>query len=149
MDHYFGHYFHRSSLGKWRSELRMGVTWSDVDNWSFHSSEFSTVSLRPYLTVAFTPPQPANLDLDANNSSGAFGSGANATWTENGGPVAISDTDATITDSDSTTLTSMVVSITNRLDGSAESLAANTSGTSISASYDSATGVLTLTGMIP
>jgi hypothetical protein len=41
---------------------------------------------------------------------------------------------------------SATVTITNLLDGAAESLAANTTGTNITASYNSATGVLSLTG---
>ncbi len=40
----------------------------------------------------------------------------------------------------------MTVTITNRLNGTLESLAANTSGTSITANYNSTTGELTLTG---
>ena len=43
-------------------------------------------------------------------------------------------------------LDSLTVTITNLLDGSAETLAADTTGTAISASYDSVTGVLTLSG---
>ena len=43
-------------------------------------------------------------------------------------------------------LNSLTVSITNLLDGAAESLSADTTGTSITASYNSGTGVLTLSG---
>ncbi len=117
-----------------------------ADNWTFHSSEFATVSLRPYLTVAFSAPQSADIDLDANNSSGTTGSGHTRTWTENGGALTIADSDATISDIDSSNLQSMTVSISNLQDGTAELLAANTSGTSITASYNSSTGVLTLSG---
>ena len=119
---------------------------SNADGWSFYSSEFGTVTLRPYLTISYASPQPASIDLDANNSSGASGSGFVTTWTENGGPVSIADLDATLTDTDSTHLQSMTVTITNRLDGTLETLAAHTSGTSITASYNSTTGELTLTG---
>ena len=117
-----------------------------ADNWTFHSSEFATVSLRPYLTVAFTTPQSADIDLDANNSSGVSGSGFTRTWTENAGAVAIADIDATVTDADSSNLQSMSISISNLQDGTAEALSANTSGTSITASYNSGTGTLTLSG---
>ncbi len=64
---------------------------------SFYSSEFGTISLRPYLTISYANPQSAAIDLDANNSSGATGSGFVTTWTENGGPVTIADLDATLT----------------------------------------------------
>ncbi|MCA9036957.1 MAG: hypothetical protein KDA91_17600, partial [Planctomycetaceae bacterium] len=119
---------------------------NDSDAWEFISSENSNVTLRPYLTIAYLPPQPAAIDLDANDSSGATGTAFNGSFTENGGPVLIADSDATLTDSDSTHLNSMTVTISNLLDGAAESLAANTTGTSITASYDSGTGVLTLSG---
>ena len=54
-----------------------------------------------------------------------------ATFTEGGGPVAVADADATLGDVDSANLTSMTVQITNLLDGALESLAADTTGTSI------------------
>ncbi len=117
-----------------------------ADNWTFHSSEFATVSLRPYLTVAFSAPQSADIDLDANNSSGATGSGFTRTWTENGGALTIADSDASVSDIDSSNLQSMTISISNRQDGTAEVLAANTTGTSIAATYNSSTGILTLSG---
>ncbi len=118
----------------------------NADNWEFYSSEFATVSLRPYLSITFQSPQSADIDLDSNNSSGASGSSFQRTWTENGGAVTIADIDATISDADSSTLQSMTVTITNQLDGTLETLAANTTGTSITASYNSATGQLTLSG---
>ncbi len=117
-----------------------------ADGWTFHSSESATVSLRPYLSVSYTSPQLPTMDLDANNSSGTSGANFGTTFTENGGSVLIADTDATLTDSDSTHLTSLTATITNLLDGTAESLSAVTTGTSITASYDSGTGVLTLSG---
>ena len=86
------------------------------------------------------------LDLDANNSSGQGGADFAATFTEDGGPVAVADVDATLSDVDDATLVSLTVAITNLLDGADELLAADTTGTSITASYDSGTGALTLTG---
>ena len=62
------------------------------------------------------------------------------------GPVALVDVDATLTDPDSANLASLTVTITNLLDGSSEVLAADTAGTSITASYNPGTGVLSLTG---
>ncbi len=119
---------------------------NNADGWSFNSSEFATASLRPYLSVTFQTPQSADIDLDSNNSSGASGSAFQRTWTENGGAVTIADSDAVITDADSSNLQSMTVTITNPLDGALETLTANTSGTSITATYDSGTGILTLSG---
>src|SRR5205085_228998 len=69
------------------------------------------------------------------------------TFTEDGGAVSIVDSAAlTVTDVDSPNMASATVTITNLLDGTSESLAATTAGTSISASYNSATGVLSLSG---
>jgi parallel beta-helix repeat protein len=104
-----------------------------------NTSEFS-------IAVTVASPNPI-LDLDANNSSGQSGADFAVAWTEDGPPVNIADADATLFDADSTTLTSLTVTITNLLDGAAEMLSANTGGTSISANYDSMTGVLSLTGV--
>ncbi|MBF2003242.1 MAG: FG-GAP repeat protein [Synechococcales cyanobacterium M58_A2018_015] len=51
-----------------------------------------------------------------------------------------------VTDANDTTLRGATVTITNLLNGASEQLAANTAGTSITAAYDSSTGVLTLRG---
>ena len=83
--------------------------------------------------------------LDANNSA-AGGADFATSFNEGGGAVGIADVDATLSDVDSANFTSLTVTITNLLDGAAESLSANTAGTSISASYNSGTGVLTLSG---
>ncbi|MCA9009476.1 MAG: DUF2341 domain-containing protein [Planctomycetaceae bacterium] len=84
------------------------------------------------------------LDLDANNSSGSSGTDYSTTFISGGAAVTIADTDATISDLDSVNLQSLTVTITNLQNGSNEVLAANTSGTSITASYNS--GILSLTG---
>lgn len=66
---------------------------------------------------------------------------------EGGPPVPIADIDATIVDADHAMLASLVITLTNRPNGAAESLAAVTTGTNISATpYDPATGRLVLTG---
>src|SRR5204862_2287 len=99
------------------------------------------------MTVTITAVDDAPvLDLDADDSAGQAGADYATTFTENGGPVAIADADAAISDVDSATLQSLTVSITNLQDGANEILAANTAGTAITAAYDSATGVLTLSG---
>ncbi len=84
------------------------------------------------------------IDLDQDNSSQP-GSDYSTTFVEGGGPVNIADVDAVITDADDVVLNSLTISITNLLDGADEILTADTSGTSILASYDSGTGVLSLT----
>ncbi|MEX2138898.1 MAG: tandem-95 repeat protein [Pirellulales bacterium] len=89
--------------------------------------------------------QPPVLDLDANNSSGQAGANFATSFSE-GAPVLIADVDAVLSDADDANLVSLTVTITNLLDGTSEVLAADTSGTSIIASYDSVTGVLTLSG---
>ena len=87
------------------------------------------------------------LDLDADDSSGATGADYQRSYTEQGGPRLIIDsTDAVLADTDSADLASLTVTITNLLDGAAESLSADTTGTLITASYNTATGVLTLNG---
>ena len=97
-------------------------------------------------TVTVNPVNDAPvLDLDADDSL-AVGLDFASTWTEGAGPVVIADSDAALSDVDSANLSSLTVTITNLLDGTAEVLAANTSGTSITANYVSATGVLTLSG---
>ncbi|MCS7469204.1 DUF4347 domain-containing protein [Stieleria sp. ICT_E10.1] len=96
------------------------------------------------LTVTATNNAPA-LDLDANDSSGESGADYGATFVEGGGAVLIADAaDAVLTDVDSTNLTSLVVTITNPHDGVAETLTADTTGTSIGASFSG--GVLSLSG---
>ena len=69
------------------------------------------------------------------------------TFTEDGGSVAIADTDALLSDLDDSNLISLSVTITNQMDGADEVLSADTAGTGIFASYDSSTGLLTLSGV--
>ncbi len=104
----------------------------------------TSLAFVPSHQVSVVSPAPT-LDLDADDSA-ASGLNFGTTWSEDGGPVVIVDGDATLVDPDSTNLSSLTVAITNQLDGSAELLSATTGGTNISASYDSGTGVLTLSG---
>ena len=77
----------------------------------------------------------------------AAGTDFAATYTEGNPAVAIVDPAAlTVSDVDNVNLASATVTITNLLDPSFEQLGANTGGTSITANYVAATGVLTLTG---
>jgi hypothetical protein len=72
-------------------------------------------------------------------------SGYNTTYVAQATPVTIASSGASISSPDSPTLTSMIITIQNLQDGSAEQLQADTSGTSISSAY--ANGVLTLSGV--
>ncbi|WP_338441852.1 hypothetical protein VZG28_01300 [Synechococcus elongatus IITB4] len=63
-----------------------------------------------------------------------------------GTPISVVGSDLTITDRSSLTLDAATVTLVNRPDGTAESLSAITTGTSITATYDSSTGVLLLSG---
>ncbi|RZL01887.1 MAG: DUF4347 domain-containing protein, partial [Rubrivivax sp.] len=111
---------------------------------SFASAENATVANRPKLSVTYTQPTPQTVDLDANNSSGATGSNYTGAFTEQT-PIKIADTDATISGGTATNMSSMTVTLTNPLDGALESLSATNTG-NITSSYNSGTGVLTLSG---
>jgi len=84
------------------------------------------------------------LDLDADDSSGETGADFIASFVEDGSPVNVVDADAIAFDTDTSDLNKLTVTITNLIDGSSEILTADTSGTSLNASY--ASGVLTITG---
>lgn len=116
---------------------------------SFYSSDTGTAANRPLLTVTYTAPTAPTVDLDANNSSGATGNNFNTSFSQHGAAIKVADTDGTVTagtNSISSNLSGMTLTISNLLDGNAESLSATTTGTSITASYNSTTGVLTLSG---
>ena len=87
-----------------------------------------------------------SLDLDANNSSGATGNNYSGAYTENIAANVADSVDATVTAGANATMTGMTVTLTNKPDGALESLAANTASTPIASSYNSSTGVLTLSG---
>ena len=86
------------------------------------------------------------LDLDANNSSGGAGQNYRTSLTEDGGPVLVADSDAILSDVDDTHLSSLTITLGDTPDGTAEALAAEATGTSITATYSSSTGVLLLSG---
>ncbi len=86
---------------------------------------------------------PPILDLEGS----ASGINYAASFTENGGAVAVvNSSNLSLSDVDNTTVNSATVTITNLLDGAAEALAATTTGTNITATYSSGTGVLALNG---
>ena len=98
--------------------------------------------------VTVTPVNDApTLDLDANDSSGATVNDFSTDFMVGGSPVLVADVDATLGDIDSANLDSLIVTITDQQDGiGAEVLAADTSGTSLVASYNSASYALTISG---
>jgi hypothetical protein len=70
-----------------------------------------------------------------------------ATFTSGTGPTLIVDPDKlSVMDADDTDLKSAKVTLTNRPDGTAERLSADTAGSAIASSFDAQTGVLTLQG---
>lgn len=91
--------------------------------------------------------QPVN-DLPLVDLNGpAEGVNYTSQFYESGLPAPVADLAATIVDEDHAGLASLVVTLTNRPDGNAESLAAVTTGTGITAApYDPATGRLVLSG---
>jgi LPXTG-site transpeptidase (sortase) family protein len=91
------------------------------------------------------PNSPPVIDLDADDSGPVSGTGYAATL-QAPGQIRIVDTDLTVTDNDNTDLVSATVTLVNHPDGADEGLTAATGGTSITASYNSGTGVLSLTG---
>src|SRR5439155_324420 len=86
------------------------------------------------------------IDLDGNDSSGAHHADFRAVFEAGGAPVHIADTDATISDADSANLSQLTATIKHVKDPGDEILAATTTGTNITSSYDATTGVLTLSG---
>jgi len=90
---------------------------------------------------------PANQvpTLDLNGSEA--GTGFENTFTEDAGEVAAVDSvNLEITDGDDANLQSASATITNLLNGTDELLDVDTTGTNITAVYDSGTGILSLTG---
>lgn len=95
--------------------------------------------------IEFEVADPADqfvINLGETGNGGLF----EASFTEDQGAVNVVSADATVDLPAGITLASLTVAISNLLDGNAESLAANVTGTSISQSFDAATGVLQLTG---
>jgi Ca2+-binding RTX toxin-like protein len=99
--------------------------------------------VQPFLADAVVGPAAPVLDLDANDSSGAVGSGFQTSYTEKQAPVRLADVDVSITDADSTVLQGATITLTNAQAGDVLSvLGALPAG--ITASVNG--GVITLTG---
>jgi len=111
-------------------DLIIGAAWADP-NGNINAGESY---------VVFGNIQP---ELDLNGSA----TGINYTAIFTGTPISLIDSTFTLTDLNSTTLSSATIAIINPLDGTTEFLAANTTNTNITTNYDTLTGTLTLTGV--
>lgn len=88
------------------------------------------------------------LDLDSNDSSGSTVNDFSTTFSEGDGGVLIVDSDATLVDDDHVNLAVVTVVLTNAQEsGNKERLSADTTGTSLSANWSSATDTLTISGV--
>ena len=110
-----------------------------VVNDGFANSNVATTTIH----VVPVNDAPA-LDLDGNDSTVA-GTGYRGTFVENTSPVSILDADSTIQDSDSTTLHSATIRITNVQAGDMFGIGPMPAGIETSI-YDPVAGVLTLSG---
>ncbi|MBI3464010.1 MAG: hypothetical protein HY000_13270, partial [Planctomycetes bacterium] len=123
-----------AQAGVYAGEVSFGNNDADEDPYDFWIS--GNVVSAPFLT----------LDLDANDSSGMVGSDYYAEWTLGQGAVSAADPVDALVDSESPTLESLTVTITDLANAGQEWLDANTAGTAIAKAYNPETGVLTLSG---
>ena len=86
------------------------------------------------------------VDLDADNST-VDGTSFRATFTEGGAPIPIADIDTLITDTDSTTLASATITLTDPQAGDLLAASGALPGGIMASSYDPVTGILTLSGV--
>ncbi len=96
------------------------------------------------LAQRFTIPALPRIDPDDDNSVVA-GDAWTATFTEGGTAVAVTDTDPRLTDADSSNVDSIVITITNALNGTDEQLTW-TDHIGVTETWHAATNTLTLTG---
>jgi hypothetical protein len=114
------------------------------DSFTFHTNDGSTDS--PNGTVSITVNCVNDAPVVDLNGSGSGGIDNSASFTEDAGATTVAPANE-VSDVDNANLASATVTLTNRPDGTAESLAATTSGTSITAdAYDNSTGQLFLHG---
>ncbi len=105
------------------------------------SHPLTTVFEASTISGVSSATKPASLVFEATPTVTA---GAGVTYNQNAGPVVV-DAGATAADSSGQDLAGATVTISSGFLGG-DTLTANTTGTAITASYNSATGVLTLTG---
>ncbi|MFY0654491.1 MAG: VCBS domain-containing protein [Cyclobacteriaceae bacterium] len=106
------------------------------------------------VTITITPVNdPPVLDLDGDNSSGAVAYDYFTGFVEDGNPVAIADTDDSIDDDDDDYIESVTIILSNRPNGTDESLSVNASfdltGFTITDAYDNADGTLIISSTAP
>jgi hypothetical protein len=106
------------------------------------------VHLRIQGTLVADATSPVDPALPVVALNGATGANNLAGFVQGGPAVAIAP-NATVTRTPPANLTSAFVTLTNRPDGAAESLAANVGGTGLTASYDNGSGRLTISGSAP
>lgn len=94
-------------------------------------------------TFTIAANQPPALDL---NGAAAGSDYATTFVLGQSGVAAVDAAHLTVADADDTTLVAASITLTNPLDGTAESLSADVTSTGIAAHYDSGTGVLNLSG---
>jgi ELWxxDGT repeat protein len=122
-----------------------------------NSSVFPDLAQRTIQVVVNDGYSPSNVAIATVNIPGGQApsfslglSGPPAFQTPGPGVIPLTNSStASITDADSPWLDFIRVTLINRPDGNAESLLANTSGTSLVASYNPATGILTINGPGP
>jgi Bacterial Ig domain/Bacterial cadherin-like domain len=142
------------------SQTAMNTTLADASgltyrgNLNFNGSDTLTVDANDQGNTGSGGPQSDSKTVDitvtavndapvVDLNGAASGIDTTASFTEDGGPVTLAPA-TQVSDVDDTMLESAVVAIPVPLDGAAESLTVDTTGTNISASYSS--GVLSLTG---
>ena len=86
------------------------------------------------------------VNLDADDST-VVGTSFRATFTEGGAPIPIADIDTLITDTDSTTLASATVTLTDPQAGDLLTATLPLPGDITASAYDPVTGILTLSGV--
>ena len=72
-----------------------------------------------------------------------------AMFAEDSGPVVVAGPTLGLSDSDSSTLNSATITVMNKVPSEPDILAATTNGSQLTAAYDSAAGILSLTGSAP
>ena len=117
--------------------------WSGTTSFGWRGSDGALYSAPASVLLTVNPQNdPPAIDLNGDGQ----GTGFNAIFVAGGQPVSITDSDLKITDIDSETMAEATIIIINRKNGAKELLSADTSGTSIQASFSAGSGVLFLTG---
>ncbi len=117
---------------------------TDSFNYTIADANGGVSTATATITIAAVNDAPV-LDLDGNNSSGA-GSDYATSYTENASGTPIADTDISITDVDNTTFTSATITITNKQANDLLAVLSSLPGGITASSYNSSTGVITLSG---